>query len=399
MENKSNTTAKNDGSSKITYNVERTNLRDFGYTKSGNVQGDPDVYASYLEEIVNGNLVEESHKGMSERERNEKRDRIKKLEANLVDAEKNNEKIEGELKNKEKQIEDHRKELLQIRERRAEDREELVRQSFSSLRFSVNLFILIFLSGYLFFFYVSAAYKALYVDQNELADKISEGLSTGSIMPQPYELTEAIRYNYLLFLVPFVFYAFGWAFHILLDLSHKAKFIFVGLLIALTFTVDMLLALQIHTNTETAKELMGLHTISWSRNPTFYIILFLGFLVYVIWSILLDSLLREWRKRQIIINLKRIIKHLRKDIKILLARMVPIDVLKQEIAVLKDEVSTMVEGNIKGYIDQFSSGWISYLTPENLKSTKDKCLNLKEEFLEKYNIKPGIVKVVKARKK
>jgi hypothetical protein len=398
MENKSNTTSK-EGNSKITYNVERTNLRDFGYAKSGNVQGDPDVYASYLEEIINGSLVEENHKGLTERERNEKRDRIKKLEEKLTESEKNNEKIEVDLKSKEKQIEEHRKELLQIREKRAENREELVRNSFSSLRFYVNLFILIFLSGYLFFFYVSAAYKALYIDQNTLAENISQGIGTGSIMPQPYELTEAIRYNYLLFLVPFVFYAFGWAFHILLDLKHQAKFVLVGLLIALTFTVDMLLALQIHANTESAKELMGLHTVKWSQNPTFYIILFLGFLVYIIWSILLDSLLREWRKRQVTINLKRIVKHLRKDIKILQAKLMPVDPVKQEILFLKDEVNTLVEGNIKGYIDQFSNGWISYLTPENLKSTKDKCLNIKEEILDKYNIKPGIVKIVKSRKK
>ena len=61
-------------------------------------------------------------------------------------------------------------------------------------------------------------------------------------MPKPAELSEALQYNYLLFLVPFVFYAFGWAFHIILELKHKYKFVFLGALITITFVVDFLIA-------------------------------------------------------------------------------------------------------------------------------------------------------------
>jgi hypothetical protein len=217
-------------------------------------------------------------------------------------------------------------------------------------------------------------------------------------MPQPYELAEAIRYNYLLFLVPFVFYAFGWAFHILLDLRQKTKFIFLGMLIAVTFVVDLLLALIIHNNTETAKELMGLATLKWNQNPTFYIILFMGFLVYIIWSILLDSLLREWKKRQITINLKRIISHMKKDIRLLQEKIMPIELIQHEIDILRDEVDTFVQGNLKGYIDQFTTGWVSYLAPNTMKDTKTKCLNIRDEFLEKHKIQPGIVKVLKPKR-
>jgi len=384
---------------KITYSAERTNLQEFGYSKSGSVQGDPDVYASYLERILNGDLVDEQYKGLSEHERKEKREKIKELEKVLDETKKNNAKFEADIKVKDKQIEEHRAELLQIREKRAENQETLTRESFSTLKFSINLFLLLFLTGYLFFFYVSAAYKALYVDFEGIAERLAEGLSTGSIMPQPYELAEAMRYNPLLFLVPFVFYAFGWAFHILLDLKHRAKLVFVSLLISVTFVVDLLLALIIHTNTESAKELMGLAGLKWSHNPTFYIILFLGFLVYIIWSILLDSLLREWKKRQVTINLKRIIKHLKNDIKTLSEKIMPIELIVNEIDILRDEVDTYVQGNLKGFIDQFSNGWISFLAPENMKPVKTKCLNIRDEFIERHKIVPGIVKVIKAKRK
>jgi hypothetical protein len=383
---------------KVTYNIERANLHEFGYTRAGNVQGDPEVYSTYLERILNGDLVDESFKGLTDKERTVKKEKIKVLENFLEETKKNNSRFEQDVKVKEKQIEEYRAELLQIREKRAENPEELTRESFSTLKFSVNLFILIFLTGYVFFFYVSAAYKALYVDLEGIAARIAEGHSAGSIMPQPYELSEALRYNYLLFLVPFVFFAFGWAFHVLLDLRHKAKLLFVAMLIAATFAVDLVLALIIHNNTEAAKELMGLATLKWSQNPTFYMILFMGFLVYITWSILLDSLLREWKKRQITLNLKSIISHLRKDIKLLEEKIMPIELVQKEIDILRDEVDTFVQGNLKGYIDQFTTGWVSYLVPNTMKDTKTRCFAIRDEFLEKHKIQPGIVKVIKPKR-
>ncbi len=397
MENTTNKPTNNNGT-KVVYNTDRANLHEFGYTRAGNVQGDPEVYSSYLERILNGDLVDESYKGLTDKERAEKKEKIKELEKVLEETKKNNAKFEQDIKVKEKQIEEHRAELLQVRQRQAEKPDELTRESFSVVRFTINLLILLFLTGYLFFFYVSAAYKALYVDLEGIAERIAEGHSAGSIMPQPYELSEALRYNYLLFLVPFVFYAFGWAFHVIIDLRQKTKFIFLGMLIAVTFVVDLLLAMIIHNNTEAAKELMGLNAMKWSQNPTFWIILFMGFLVYIVWSILLDSLLREWKKRQITANLKSIIKHLRKDVKMLEEKIMPIELIQHEIDILRDEVNTFVQGNLKGYIDQFTTGWVSYLAPNTMKDTKTKCLNIRDEFLEKHKIQPGIVKVIKPKR-
>jgi hypothetical protein len=253
------------------------------------------------------------------------------------------------------------------------------------------------LSVYLFFFYVSAAFKALYVDFEGIAERIAQGEGTGSIMPGAAELAEALQYNYLLFVVPFVFYAFGWAFHIILETRHKAKFVFLSLLIAVTFVVDFLLAMIISNNTESARELMGLTATPWSQSPTFYIILFLGFLVYIIWSILLDSLLREWDKKEITYNLKKIIKHLNDDVKILKKKLTDGTPLKRKIADFREDASVVMSGNLKRYVDQFSSGWISYLAPANMKDVKETCLAIKKDFEEKNNIKSGTVKVTNRR--
>ena len=390
-------TAVNDTALKVTHNVERVSLYDFGYEKSGNVKGDPDVFASYLNRIINGDLVEENYKAFTDDEKKERTKQIKELEKKQKELEEGNAGIEGEIKDKEKNIEKYRKELLQIHEKRSKDKEKLKEDSFSLMKFILNLFLLVTLSVYLFFFYVSATYKALYVDFEGIADSIAQGAGTGSIMPGPYELAEAIQFNFMLLLVPFVFYAFGWAFHILLELKHKAKFIFLSMLIAVTFIVDFLLALIIHSNTESAKALMGLPSEHWAQSSSFYIILFLGFLVYVIWSILLDSLLREWDKKHAINNLKKIIKHLRGDIKVLEAKLADVSAIKAQILAYREDIATVMYGNLKRYIDQFSSGWISYLSPANMKDVKENCLILKKEFEEKHNIKTGNVRVVSKR--
>ncbi|MCG8385879.1 MAG: hypothetical protein MJA30_10085 [Cytophagales bacterium] len=383
---------------RVTHHVDRVNLYDFGYEQSGTVKGDPDMYIAYLDRIVNGDLVDTKYHGFSDEERVERVKQVKELEKELEEAEKTNEQFDQDIKKKEGEIDEYRQEMLNIREIRAKDNEKLKAESFSVVKFSINVFLLVMLSVYLFFFYISAAYKALYVDFEGIAESIAEGVGVGSIMPGAYELSEALQFNYLLLLVPFVFYAFGWAFHILLELKSKYKFIFLTLLITVTFMVDFLLALIIHNNTESAKELMGLATIPWSQSSTFYIILFLGFLVYIIWSILFDSLLREWDKRHITGNLKKIIKHLERDIKTLRSRRTDTVVLQNKINDYREDASVVMYGDLKRYIDQFSSGWISYLSPANMKDVKESCLILKKEFEEKNDIKKGIVKVANKRR-
>jgi len=382
---------------KAIHQIEYVNLQEFGYEKSGNVKGDPEIYTSYLNRILNGDLVDEKFSGLNEDEKPEKRTRLKELEARLEETSGKNEVINAQIKEKQDKIDVRREELLDLHKKYEKDPEAMKRETFSLFKFSISLFILIMLTGYLFFFYVSAAYKALYTDFEGIAERIAAGLGTGSIMPKPAELAEALQYNFLLFLVPFVFYAFGWAFHVILEMKHKYKFVFLGSLITITFFVDFLLALLIHNNTEYAKELMGITTKSWAANPAFYMILFLGFIVYVLWSILLDSMFREWAKRLVPFNLKKIIKHLRNDIKNLQNKLVPEDSIRFDIGNIREDIGTVILGNLKSYIDQFTTGWISYLSPQNLKEVKAKCLNIKKDFEEKHAIKSGTVKVVKRR--
>src|SRR5260370_40884994 len=89
---------------KIIPHVDRVRLYDFGYERAGSAKGDPDVYASYLHRILNGDLVESSYSGFSDEEGKERTEQIKELEAKLKEKEDANEKVDGEIKTKEKEI-------------------------------------------------------------------------------------------------------------------------------------------------------------------------------------------------------------------------------------------------------------------------------------------------------
>jgi Fe2+ transport system protein B len=144
---------------KVVHHADRVNLYDYGYEKSGSVKGDPDVYASYLNRIINGDLVEEPYKGFTDEEKKDRLKQMKNLEKQVKEREEANVKIDTEIKEKEKNVEKYRKDLLQIRETRAKDKEKMKGENFSVVKFSLNLFILSMLSIYLLFFNVSAKKK------------------------------------------------------------------------------------------------------------------------------------------------------------------------------------------------------------------------------------------------
>ena len=127
----------------VAYQIERVNLSDFGYEKSGNVKGDPKIYLSYLKRIMNGDLVTEDYNGVSEEEKLEKRREITVLEKKEKEIERSNKKFDKEILEKKKKIEEYNQKLLDLKEKNNEDPELVKNQTFSPFRFSINLFILV----------------------------------------------------------------------------------------------------------------------------------------------------------------------------------------------------------------------------------------------------------------
>ena len=89
--------------------------------------------------------------------------------------------------------------------------------------------------------------------------------------------------------------------------------------------------------------------------------------------------------------------HLQGDMKKLHEKLENTTEIKAQIVNYREDISTVFYGNLKKYIDQFSSGWVTYLSPANMKDVKESCVHVKKNFEEKNDIKKGLVRVISKR--
>src|SRR6478609_10384563 len=83
---------------KVIHHIDQVTLYDYGYEKSGSVKGDPEVYLSFLNRILNGDLIEEPHTQQIEKRKAECFAHITLLEQKLSEIEAENNRVQTEIK-------------------------------------------------------------------------------------------------------------------------------------------------------------------------------------------------------------------------------------------------------------------------------------------------------------
>ena len=246
-------------------------------------------------------------------------------------------------------------------------------KTFSLSTFLTYLIFLIPLSIYLLFFYTSVAHSAFYgLDPMALVN--GDRLSV-PILPNFQDLVKALRTNYMLIVIPSVFFGFGVVLHILFGIKGKIKFLYLFLLILVTFVADGFLAYKIHE-----QAILGLQMILdegeitnfieliWYRDINFYLVLIMGFIVFLMWSIIFHHLNLEWSKRDVVKIRQKIIERLKKEIQEHLIEInnyesqidhnnVAIDNLKE-----KRDKEIIGSQTMENNINEFSDGWNMFLS-------------------------------------
>lgn len=236
--------------------------------------------------------------------------------------------------------------------------------------FVIGAFIVILLTLYLFVFYSSTGYSALF--------GVKPG-NTGFINPNVF--MEGVEKGggviAMLILFPVIFLGLGFLIH---DAIERKKYFFISMIIGFTFLTDALIGYKITQNIYQIEYQSGLHDIEWQpifvfNEINFYIILSLGFIVYLIWGALLHYVLSKYKEisePERIISLKREIEKLRVEIGQLNEG---IAIMKNEIADLEKNKSNLqrdiddilsgkliVDPNVlDSYVGQFMGGWLGYI--------------------------------------
>lgn len=394
LNNKENSTSEIKESYQID-KPETENYEDWGFKKGGHLNGSHSGLLSCLARI------REDHKRMVKtddiKQRKLKEPLITTRESYLEEIEQkqeskadiSKEKIPA-LKNK---IEGLEKEIIAIRQNPTD----IMPDKMSKVSFVIGLLILVALSIYLFIFYSSASFSAFFKEftLNEIG--VANSIFDPQAISRAYQdgITELI----LIISMPFVFIGLGFLIHKFQEQKGFGKIFKIGLLVLITFIFDAILAYEITEkiyNIRAENSFQDFEPYSFQlafQAINFWLIIFAGFVVYLIWGFVFDFTIESYDKINVV---KQAINARKSEIKLYKEQ---IDKLEIQVNTLKSEINDLkikckkLKGKIDGVIidttefdkilHEFLGGWTKYMNGSNMEQIYiDQAIGKANEFIQ-----------------
>lgn len=267
-------------------------------------------------------------------------------------------------------------------------------------QFYIGLLLLLPITIYLFVFYISASYSAFFKDfeTGSLtaaifdANALSKALSDG--------LLEAIFVG----TIPFVFMGLGYLVHMFQKTKKAISYIKLFALFVLTFMFDVILAYLIEKKIFDFERVLG-ESFSPSiaiKSVNFWGIIFAGFVVYIIWGLVFDFVMKEHEN---VDKIKSFIRNKKEEIKNTQIKKselaTKIESLKHEITSINGRISELqskIDGfvfPVKEYLHyhyQYKEGWYQAINAELALPNKEKnelrnrCEDVSLKHLKELNL-------------
>ena len=266
-------------------------------------------------------------------------------------------------------------------------------------QFYIGLIVLIPITFYLLVFYISASYSAFFKDfeTGELSAAIFDGKA----------FTKSIEDGWLeaIFVatIPFAFMGLGYLVHMFLKHKNWTSYLKTGLLFLVTFIFDAILAYQIEMkiyNMEKTPDSPEFDLGIAFSSVEFWGIIFAGFVVYIIWGLVFDFIMKEYddldKIKSFIRTLKEDIKNSKLNIEKYVSKLNPI---KEEVSGLEGKINDLqrtIDGFIfsdKQYLTyhaEYVKGWYLSITDHlPLKRSDEilaKCVEVEKQHLIQHSI-------------
>jgi hypothetical protein len=354
-----------------------TDLKTWGFRAAGAAHGSPPVLRTIIGWIYNNKLTIDDDFARTEQHRVAGLgDEIVKVETDLAKTEHLRSELEAELKSNEQQVIQKRQDLAGVR---AGDSALIEPHGLADrAAFYIAAAIIGLLTIYLFLFYVSAIYNAFLFDPAKSAE---EGLRTGRELSVTIFNGEAFQKAWssgamtfaFLSTAPSIVVGLGFLIHHFWKVNKLA----VVAIVTVTFLFDLLLAYEIVYQIHRIKLLTGETQVEWTtsvltRSPEFYIILLAGFVVYVIWGLILNVVLEGAEK----FGPARVaVRRLMNEIRLLEATSRQTETKLQEAKRTEAELKANIRGlekrqspselrnNVfKRHLDEVMQGWLTYIS-------------------------------------
>lgn len=266
-------------------------------------------------------------------------------------------------------------------------------------QFYLGIIVLVPITFYLLVFYMSASFSAFFKDfeSGELSTAIFDG----------HAFTKAMEGGLLegvfIVTIPFAFMGLGYLVHMFQkEKSWKSSFK-VGLLFMITFVFDAILAYQIEMkiyNIEKTPDSLPFDVSVAISKVEFWGIIFAGFVVYIIWGLVFDFIMKEYDnfdKIKTFISTKREeITNEEEQITKLLEKLHPV---KEEVSGIEgkiDDLQRTIDGFVfsnKHYLTyhtEYVKGWYlsiaDHLPLKRREQVLESCESVETEHLEEHQI-------------
>ncbi|RLJ99533.1 ABC transporter permease [Tenacibaculum discolor] len=306
--------------------------------------------------------------------------------------------LEESIKTDEEKIEECEHQIVEVRENPEKYVEEVDKKP--KAQFYLGLIVLIPITFYLLVFYISASFSAFFKDfeNSELSAAIFDGKSFSKALE--HGVLEAV----FIATIPFAFMGLGYLIHMFQKHKNWLSYVKIGALFIITFIFDAILAYQIemkiydYNKTPDSPEFDL--SIAFSK-VEFWGIIFAGFVVYIIWGLVFDFIMKEYEnidkikafirsKRETIVNLQ---KSIAEAIEKLNGVKEEISGIEARIANLQRTIDGFVFPNKRylTYHAEYVKGWYLAITDNFLDLKRrdellSKCDEVEKEHLTKYDL-------------
>lgn len=244
----------------------------------------------------------------------------------------------------------------------------------SNAKLWLGLLFLIPLSLYIGIFYISTAYSAFFKE-------FDPNVSLFHTIFEAQALTKAYDAGWLVagfvLLIPFVFFSLGYLIHMFWSQKKWSSYGKVALLFIITFSFDAILAYLIDQkeyNFNKTPDSPDFTLPGAFQDPTFWLIIFAGFVSYVVWGLVFDMVMIENSKRDVLLYFRKNHQEkLQQKNKQLTKIQEKLDKAEEESdsnKVRLKELECIIEGfilpiqNYKVFAVEYLKGWQKYISAE-----------------------------------
>ncbi len=268
-------------------------------------------------------------------------------------------------------------------------------------QFYIGLFVLLPITLYLLVFYVSASYSAFFKEFTD--DMLSAAIFDKDAFNNAFN--DSWLEGLLVITIPFVFMGLGYVIHMMQKGKGFMNFLKLGGLLLITFLFDALLAFQIEKKIYDFNKTLNSPPYDLQIALTeaeFWMIIFAGFVVYIIWGLVFDFIMKEYEN---IDKIKVFIKNKKEEILNLKNTKATIDEkiegFRHQMTEVNGKISE-IQAKINGFIfpikeyllyhSQFKEGWFQAINTEIALPTKQKnelleeCERISTEYLAKMKL-------------